>query len=200
MSATDYPPDEDLIARIGSGDRDAFAALYRRRRGDVYRFAMLMSGSPATADDVTQDVFVELIHHAKRFRPGQAGAVAWLFGIARNHVRRQRQHHRRSVPIGDVLTGPARLFTVEDDPLAGLARREHIAALRRAVLDLPVSYREAVVLCDLHEVSYADAATALKCAIGTVRSRLHRGRALLAARLRASDSALYPAPLPRGTP
>src|SRR5262249_33664817 len=101
MSATDHPPDEDLIARIGSGDRDAFEALYRRRRADVYRFVLFMSGSPATADDVTQDVFVELIHHAKRFRPAAAGAVPWLFGIARNHVRRQRQRHRESVSILD---------------------------------------------------------------------------------------------------
>src|SRR5947208_17103435 len=99
MSATDYPPDEDLIARIGSGDRDAFAALYRRRRGDVYRFAMLMSGSPATADDVTQDVFVVLVHHAKRIRPGDAGAVAWPIGKALNHVRLQAGHRRRYAQV-----------------------------------------------------------------------------------------------------
>jgi len=199
MSATDHPSDEDLIARIGRGDRGAFEALYRRRRADVYRFALFMSGSPAAADDATQDVFVELIHHAQRFRPGAAAAVPWLFGIARNHVRRQRQRHHRSVSIRDAQAGEARRFVVDDDPLAGLARREHIAALRHAVLDLPVNYREAIVLCDLHELSYADAAVALGCAIGTVRSRLHRGRALLASRLRADDEGLYPAPL-KGTP
>ena len=200
MSATGQPTDEDLIARIGTGDREAFAALYRRRRADVYRFALFMSGSAATADDVTQDVFVELIDHAQRFRPGRASAVPWLFGIARNHVRRQRQRSRTSVSIGEADTRRAPQFAVQDDPVAGLARREHIEALRRAVLDLPVGYREAVVLCDLHELSYADAAAALDCAIGTVRSRLHRGRALLTARLRVADAALYPAPLPRGTP
>jgi len=66
-----------------------------------------------------------------------------------------------------------------------LARDETIRALRRAILALPAGYREAVVLCDLHEMSYADAANALGCAVGTVRSRLHRARALLAERMAA---------------
>ena len=61
--------------------------------------------------------------------------------------------------------------------------QRHTTALRRALLELPVRYREAIVLCDLQELSYADAADALGCAVGTVRSRLHRGRALLARRL-----------------
>lgn len=70
-------------------------------------------------------------------------------------------------------------------------------ALRRAVLALPVKYREAVVLCDLQELSYAEAAHVLGCAIGTIRSRLHRGRALLASRLRATDEALFRTPVAR---
>jgi len=73
--------------------------------------------------------------------------------------------------------------------LGDLTRAESIEALRQAVLTLPVRYREAVVLCDLQELSYADASAALGCAIGTVRSRLHRGRALLATKLAASVAA-----------
>jgi RNA polymerase sigma-70 factor (ECF subfamily) len=72
------------------------------------------------------------------------------------------------------------------DPLAGLLRAERIENLRRAVHALPVVYREAVVLCDLEEMSYGDAAAALGCPVGTVRSRLHRARAILAVRLAAS--------------
>src|SRR5436189_5464485 len=78
------PSDDALIARAAAGDRDAFAALYRRRRPDVYRFALLMSGSPAVADDVTQDVFMEVIHHANRYQPDRSGLLPWLFRIARN--------------------------------------------------------------------------------------------------------------------
>ena len=75
--------------------------------------------------------------------------------------------------------------TVHPDPLGELTRGERVAMLRRAVFALPVRYREVVVLCDLEELTYAEAADALGCAIGTVRSRLHRARTMLAARLAA---------------
>jgi RNA polymerase sigma-70 factor (ECF subfamily) len=96
------------------------------------------------------------------------------------------RHHAESRPPLD--DDAAQVATSSQDPLSELARAERVAALRRAVMSLPVRYREAVVLCDLQELSYADAATALECAIGTLRSRLHRGRALLAAKLRDRDA------------
>jgi RNA polymerase sigma-70 factor (ECF subfamily) len=196
MAAVEDPSDEELVARIVSGDREAFAALYRRRRSDVYRFALHVSGSAPVADDVTQDVFMAVIHHAARYQPDRAGVVAWLLGIARNHVRRSLDRRpTESLPEDD--SEAARILAIDADPLAGLARRQHMAALRRAVLELPVRYREAVVLCDLQELSYADAAHVLGCAIGTIRSRLHRGRALLASRLRGTDEALFRTPAAR---
>jgi len=193
MAASEHPSDDDLIAGIAAGDREAFAALYRRRRPDVYRFALHVSGSPQVADDVSQDVFMAVINHAGRYRPGRSGVVPWLLGIARNHVRRWVAHERTAVSLAndDEEPSAARTPTVDTDPLANLSRRRDVAALRRAVLALPVKYREAVVLCDLHELSYAGAAAALGCAIGTVRSRLHRGRAMLAKRLRGSDEAAF---------
>ena len=72
---------------------------------------------------------------------------------------------------------------VEAEPLNELVREERIDSVRRAVSSLPVRYREVVVLCDLQELSYEDAAAAVGCAVGTVRSRLSRGRALLAEKL-----------------
>jgi RNA polymerase sigma-70 factor (ECF subfamily) len=80
------------------------------------------------------------------------------------------------------------MLAVEPEALGDLTRAESIEALRQAVLTLPLRYREAVVLCDLQELSYADAAVVLGCALGTVRSRLHRGRALLASKLSATAS------------
>jgi RNA polymerase sigma-70 factor (ECF subfamily) len=74
-------------------------------------------------------------------------------------------------------------LAVNDDPLVELTHRERLEALRRAVLALPRRYREVVVLCDLEEVDYAEAAVVLGCPIGTVRSRLHRARALLLEKL-----------------
>jgi len=81
-----------------------------------------------------------------------------------------------------------------EDPFADLARSEVIEAVRRGVLALPTHYREVIVLCDLHEMNYADAAAVLGCALGTVRSRLHRARKVLAEKLRAAaDSEPEPA-------
>ena len=105
---------------------------------------------------------------------------------------------RPTVTLPDDESTAGRTLVVEPDPLGGLARRQHVLALRRAVLALPVRYREVVVLCDFQELTYHDAASALGCAIGTVRSRLHRGRALLASRLRRTDQPLFRAPVARG--
>ena len=119
--------------------------------------------------------------------PRRASVAAWLCGIARNHVRRRAERDRRLQPLDDggEDEGVDGVLAVEADALGDLTRAESIQALRDAVSSLPVRYREAVVVCDLEEMSYRDAAAALGCAVGTVRSRLHRGRALLAVKLAA---------------
>jgi RNA polymerase sigma-70 factor (ECF subfamily) len=170
---------DELVALIASGDRDAFARLYRGCRPDVFRFALHMCGSAALAEDIVQEVFLFVIESAGRYQPGRSGVKPWLLGIASNHVRRWR-HARVFVPLpGEGSRDGGRMMT-RPDPVADLTRREREAALSRAILELPVRYREAVVLCDVEELSYEAAAAGLGCAIGTVRSRLHRGRALLA--------------------
>jgi RNA polymerase sigma-70 factor, ECF subfamily len=181
----DRTSDDELLARVAAGDASAFTTLFRRRQDAVYRVALLMTGSTAAAEDVTQDVFLAVMHNAGRFESGRSSVVAWLCGIARNHARRRLHRDRRTLPLPEAseLDGPA--MVVQPDPLADLANAAEIDALRRAVLSLPLRYREAVVLCDLQGLSYVDAAQALDCAVGTVRSRLHRARALLTAKVRA---------------
>jgi RNA polymerase sigma-70 factor, ECF subfamily len=174
--------DDELISRIAGGDREAFALLYRRYRTDVYRFAAHVSGSAAVADDVVQDVFVAVIEDASGYRANRSGVLPWLLGIARNHVRRWRSQ-RPVQPLPGDETPAGRELAVRPDPLGDISMQRNTTALRRALLELPVRYRETIVLCDLQELSYVDAAHALGCAVGTVRSRLHRGRALLARRL-----------------
>jgi RNA polymerase sigma-70 factor (ECF subfamily) len=178
----DPPPDDALMARIAAGDTHAFTELFGRRRDDVYRVALLMTGRAAAAEDITQDVFVAVMHDARRYEAGRSTVTAWLCGIARNHARRRLDRAGRMLSL-DADSGveePA----VHPDPIGDLAAAQQIDALRRAILKLPVRYREVVVLCDLQELSYADAALALDCAVGTVRSRLHRARALLTAKMR----------------
>lgn len=168
------------MAAIAEGDRDAFAALYRRRRPAVYRFALHMTGAAAAAEDVAQDVFMAVMRDARRYRISKSKVVPWLLGIARNHARRRASRDRLLDPLPDDIEAVG----MRADPLGAIARDRQIEAVRNALTHLPLAYREVVVLCDIEELSYADAAAAIGCAIGTVRSRLHRGRTLLATRLK----------------
>ena len=182
-SHQDCTTDEELLRRIAAGEPEALVQFFRKRRDDLYRFALHMTGSPATAEDITQDVFLTVMRDARRFEPSRGAAVAWVLGIARNLVRRRLVRDRVLAPLTavDRLTPP--LITQAGDPTHAIEQSQQVAALRRAVMALPVRYREVVLLCDLEELSYQDAAAALHCAVGTVRSRLHRARALLATKL-----------------
>lgn len=180
--------DEDLLQRIASGETAALGVLFRRRQQNVYRFALHLTGSPSLADDVTQDVFVTVIRDAGRYEPGRAAVPAWLCGIARNFVRRRLAIDRGAASIDADEGLEAALPAPSPDPLADLTSAEAIDALRRAVLTLPLRYREVVVLCDLQETSYLDAAAALGCPVGTVRSRLSRARSLLTVKMQAEQN------------
>jgi RNA polymerase sigma-70 factor (ECF subfamily) len=186
----DAASDDDLLERVAAGQADAFAALFRRRQAVVYRFALHMTGLPAAAEDITQDVFLAVMRDAGRYQSGRSGVTAWLCGIARNHARRRLEKDRAVVALdADEAGDDEDCLAVHPDPLGDLTRAEGIESLRKAILTLPLRYREALVLCDLQELSYAAAAQAVGCAVGTVRSRLHRGRALLAGKLAASTAA-----------
>ena len=178
MTVAPLETDDELLIRIQSGDEQAFVDLYRRRQAALYRFALHMSGSMPVAEDVTQEVFLALLREECGYDPERGTLSGYLFGIARKLVLRHRGRSDVALEAdGDDSALPE--LAVIDDPMLDLTRREGIDALRRAVQALPRRYREVVVLCDLEEVDYADAAVALGCPIGTVRSRLHRARGLL---------------------
>lgn len=179
---TQAPPetDDELLMRMRSGDEEAFVTLYHRRQAAIYRFALHISGSMPVAEDVTQEVFLALIREECGYDPERGTLSGYLFGIARKLVLRHMERGRADVALEtDVEDAPLPELAVNADALMDLTHREGIAALRRAVQALPRRYREVVVLCDLEEVDYSEAAMVLGCPIGTVRSRLHRARALL---------------------
>lgn len=192
--------DEELLRLSLAGDESAFAALYGRRQAGVYRFALQMCGSESVAEDVTQEVFMALIREsAAQFDASRGALSSYLYGIARNQVLRRLERERHFVPLDDEQEGAdaaaaAERFVSRPDPLLEMARAETIESVRQAVLALPAHYREVVVLCELHEMSYAEAAEVLGCAVGTVRSRLHRARALLVERLGALRAGAKGAP------
>ena len=188
------PTPEALLRRAAAGDEEAFRALYRQLSGAIYRFALHMSGNEGVAEEVTQEAFLVLVRDPGRYDPGRATLKAFLYGVARNHTLRALEKESRFTPFREVQADSSSEEQSEPsiaDPTADasedLLRREQIGRVRRAVLALPPVYREAVVLCDLQEMSYEEAAHALGCASGTLRSRLHRGREMLATRLRATE-------------
>jgi RNA polymerase sigma-70 factor (ECF subfamily) len=190
MSDPQTLSDQELLRLTQAGDASAFTVLYGRHQGPIYRFALQMSSNQNVAEDVTQEVFLVLMREALSFDASRGSLSAYLYGIARNQIRRSLERNRLLVPLADEAEDNFSLvdpLIAPDDPLGDLTRSEGIAALRQAILALPLHYREVVVLCDLEEMSYAEVAEALDCALGTIRSRLHRAHALLVERLRAGS-------------
>jgi RNA polymerase sigma-70 factor (ECF subfamily) len=176
--------DQELLRQLSKGNEAAFSALYERYQGPLYRFALHMSGNNATAEEVTQEVFMLLIGNPKRYDATKGPIGGYLFGIARNLTRRIVQRSRLDLPIEEEwLDAGEAGFTSDLDVLSELSNSELLEYLGKAVLALPEQYREVVALCDLEEMSYADAGALLECSPGTVASRLHRARAMLKTKL-----------------
>jgi len=125
-----------------------------------------------------------LIRDNRGYDPSRGSLAAYLFGMARHHALRFVKRDRTYVSIEGGSRDDGDLVPLSpEDPHSTMSRRETIHSVQQAILSLPEHYREAVVLCDLNEMSYEDAAAVLGCSVGTVRSRLHRGRALLIQKL-----------------
>jgi RNA polymerase sigma-70 factor, ECF subfamily len=145
-----------------------------------------MAGNAWAAEEIVQDVFMTMMREPKKYDATRGPVGAYLFGIARNRVMKYFERLPREVSLEEQSTNGCVAGTVEINtftPAHWAEQQERVARVRAAVLDLPAEFREAVVLCELEELSYEEAATMLGCPIGTIRSRLHRGRALLLAKL-----------------
>jgi RNA polymerase sigma-70 factor (ECF subfamily) len=175
--------DDALVARARAGDRDAFAELYERHQGAIFRFALHMTGATASAEDVVQEAFVAFMHALDRFE-GDRSLRAYLYGIARHIAARRLRRERRWVSLNVEAHEPA---SESASVVENLQRRDDRLHLRQAILALPRKHREVIVLCDLEQLSYEDAAASMGCAVGTIRSRLHRARTTLAALLQRAD-------------
>jgi RNA polymerase sigma-70 factor (ECF subfamily) len=174
-----------LLARVKRGDQAAFVALYRRHKDAVYRLALLYSGSMATAADVTQEAFVVFMTRPAGYDPARGTLAAWLCGVARNIARKHaglREDATDPLDLADD-TDPAEGQVEHDTPLEKLLRDEAAEEVRRALARLAPHYRDVLILCELSELSYAEAAQVCGIDIGTVRSRLSRARSQLARRL-----------------
>ena len=175
-----------LVEAVRRGDPRAFEDLVRAYQHRVFGVALRMLGSRAEAEEVAQEVFLR-VHTAIHDFRGEAKLSTWLYAIASrlclNHLA---TGERRAVRAGEeTLT---RLASSHASPVDELERGEMEAALHRAIAELPEERRIVVVLRDLQGLTYEEIAAALELELGTVRSRLHRARALLKRRLRGCEA------------
>jgi RNA polymerase sigma-70 factor (ECF subfamily) len=174
--------DERWLHEIRAGKEAGFRELYARYQGVLFRFALHMTGSVATAEDITHDVFIQLICKPGSYDASKGPLSAYLFGITRNLARASIRVTEADLALDDVAE--AEMILGSDTELIDcLSSSEALDSLRRALLAIPELYREVVVLCDLEEMTYAGAATVLQCSAGTIASRLHRAHNILRAKL-----------------
>jgi RNA polymerase sigma-70 factor (ECF subfamily) len=185
MTITPTTSDDDLLRRMRAGDAQAFAALYRRHQGPVYRFALLRCGSADTAADTVQEAFMGLLTGRLAFDPLRGALPHFLFGVARLSILKQEEPRRRESPLPEVDEDDSELACDDACPLARVLAGETAEQVRRALFRLAPHYRDAVILYEMHDLSYGEIAAICAIDIGTVRSRLARGRAALAKALRA---------------
>ncbi len=193
--------DAGIALRLRQRNEQAFLELYDRHGRTVYRFLVHMTGSASLAEELTQEVFVAILDAMgagtmDRFDPAKGTLEGYLLGIARNLARGELRRNYRLTSLEGALETPEWRRLVEaitedrrdHDGLALVVAQSELRALYRAILELPVHYREAVVLCGLAEKSYQEAAALLGVSEGTIASRLNRAKGLLAAKLRRPQS------------
>lgn len=180
-----------LARRVADGDRLALEEVYRREAGPVYRYALALSGNPAWAADATQEAFVAFAQRAVGFDEARGTLGAYLAGAARHALlalwRRERVEQPVEEPGEDERFDNAAAGGAAASPEQLLVRAQGSAALWAALRALPLAMREVVVLVDLQERPYAEAAQIAGIELNTLRTRLHRARARLAQRLNAAD-------------
>jgi RNA polymerase sigma-70 factor (ECF subfamily) len=189
---TPDPADHELMRLTHAGRADAFTALYRRHQGPLYRYALMRCGSADMAADVVQEAFMGLLTQRFGFDPLRGQLQHFLFGVARNVILKLEEARRRHVALPEPRVEEDQDGELEleqacegAEPLARLLGNEAAEEVRRALSLLPPHYRDVVILFELHDLSYQEIAVVCQVDIGTVRSRLSRGRAALAKRLQA---------------
>lgn len=187
FASDDRADTPDLVGRLRAGDASALDPLYRRESGPVYRYALALCGNPAWAADAMQDAFVGFAGRPQGWDAQRGSLGAYLAGMARHSLlARWRENAGLEAPSDDedAQGAPAGAIASPEDLLVHAQARER---LWRELQTLPWTYREALVLVDLQERPYAEAARIAGIELNTLRTRLHRGRLRLAARLQGAD-------------
>src|SRR5947209_6185501 len=179
--------DDVLLRRARHGDRDAFESIVSRYQDELYTMAVRITGNRSDAADVVQETFLRAYTHMRDLR--DSTLRPWLFRVAVNCSRDvlRRSSRRPADPLEDEAGKILELPDPSVGPEATALARERVALLAQALASIPADFRVAVVLRDVNDLSYEEAAHALRVPVGTVKSRVSRGRGLLAAALRGSS-------------
>lgn len=169
------------LARLRAGDRAAIALLYEAEAPRVYRYALALAGNPAWAADATQEAFVALALRPQGYDPTRGPLGAWLAGVARHALAAQWRQALGHEPLADDDESQGDAAAPSPEEL--LVQAQDGDAVWRALRQLPPAFREAVVLVDLQERPYAEAAAIAGIELNTLRTRVHRGRQRLASLL-----------------
>ena len=199
MPLTDPTEDLALLSDIKRGNHAAFEALYRRHQPPLYRFALLRAGSPDTAADIVQEVFMGLIAESLKFDPTRGVLQGFLFGVARNLLLKRDAAQYRFVSTShsnvvgnddaaDDVSTTDWIMDPSPQPQERLLDQEQAETVRRALQKLAPHYRDVIILYEMHDLSYVEIAQICNIDIGTVRSRLSRARAKLVALLQSNDA------------
>jgi RNA polymerase sigma factor (sigma-70 family) len=181
----------DLVGRCRKGDEAAWRELVTLHTRRVFGIAYRFVGRVDEAEDLTQDIFVKVFQSLDRYRESDGAFGTWVGTVARNHAidnyRRRREERTRRIEDPAVLDV---LPNTDESPLRSLERAEQARIVHRGLRALPADLREPLVLCDLKGLSYEEAAETLQVPLGTVKSRINRGRLELAKRLMGARRAL----------
>lgn len=192
--ATDVAAAGVLAQRVAQGDRQALEQAYRREAGPVYRYALALCGNPAWAADATHEAFMHFAQGAAAFDEQRGSLGAYLAGAARHCLLAMWRQQKHEVPTDMTLEAGAEAglpppsvtassgLAQPSEPSAEhlLLRAQNTAALWATLARLPLPMREVVILVDLQERPYAEAAQIAGLELNTLRTRLHRARIKLA--------------------
>ena len=176
--------DAELVARCRSGDRQAWDTIVRHRHARIYSLAYRFTGRADEAEDLTQEVFLKVYRTLHLYRSESGGLETWIVRVARNHFidhyRKYKTEKTRTTPLEDHFDIASSPTTRIETPAEVLVRKEAADRVHRLLQRLPADQREAVILRDLEELTYEEIAEMLNLPIGTVKSRINRGRIELA--------------------
>ncbi len=177
-------PDGNLLQRCRNGDEAAWRDLVARHTRRVFGVAYRFTGRVDEAEDLTQEIFVKVYQSLDRFRESEGAFPTWLTTVARNqaidHYRRRREERRRQDDDPAVME---RMASSGENALARMERHERVQFVQRGLRALPAELRQPLILCDLEDMPYDAIARTLNLPLGTVKSRINRGRLELARRL-----------------